>query len=371
MTDVPHHPQLVQPATTSCTSRPSPSSTNRARWSATPAWCRTSPTAACAEDKIRHLANFDALTNLPNRRQLMWRAERRAGDGAPPGPPVRAAADRPGPLQDHQRHAGPPVGRRPADGGGAPAARLRAPLRPGAGRRVYEGRRHGRALAPLAGGRGPPGRRRVRGPAARGGRRTRRRARGPAHAGGDARAHRRGGQECFVTASVGVAMYPRDGTTVADLLRNSDVAMYSVKATGRNASALVRPAAGRPRAREARARDRAAQGHRAQRAGAALPAQDRRAQRAHGRRRGADALAAWRHAGAAGRLHPAGRGDRAHRAAVGMGHGRGRAPGQAPGSRASASPSRSPSTCPAGCSSAATSSTTSTRSSPRRACRTA
>jgi GGDEF domain-containing protein len=43
----------------------------------------------------------------------------------------------------------------------------------------------------------------------------RRRARGPAHPGGDARAHLRGGQECFVTASVGVAMYPRDGTTVA------------------------------------------------------------------------------------------------------------------------------------------------------------
>ena len=47
-----------------------------------------------------------------------------------------------------------------------------------------------------------------------------------------------GGQECFVTASVGVAMYPRDGATVVDLLRNSDVAMYSVKAQGKNASAI-------------------------------------------------------------------------------------------------------------------------------------
>jgi len=50
-----------------------------------------------------------------------------------------------------------------------------------------------------------------------------------------------GGQECFVTASVGIAVYPRDGHTVADLLRNSDVAMYSVKATGKDASAIYSP----------------------------------------------------------------------------------------------------------------------------------
>jgi CheY-like chemotaxis protein len=89
-----------------------------------------------AEDKIRHLANFDALTGLPNRRQLIWRAESGAGAGAPHAAPDGAAADRPGPLQDHQRHAGPRCGRRTADGGGAPAARLRAPLRPGDGRRA-------------------------------------------------------------------------------------------------------------------------------------------------------------------------------------------------------------------------------------------
>ena len=29
-----------------------------------------------AEDKIKHLANFDTLTGLPNRRQIFWRAER-------------------------------------------------------------------------------------------------------------------------------------------------------------------------------------------------------------------------------------------------------------------------------------------------------
>ncbi len=49
------------------------------------------------------------------------------------------------------------------------------------------------------------------------------------------------GQECFVTASVGVAIYPRDGLSVVDLLRNADVAMYSVKAQGKDASAIYSP----------------------------------------------------------------------------------------------------------------------------------
>jgi EAL domain-containing protein (putative c-di-GMP-specific phosphodiesterase class I) len=50
-----------------------------------------------------------------------------------------------------------------------------------------------------------------------------------------------GGQECFVSASVGIALFPRDGANVADLLRNSDVAMFAVKAQGRNAAAIYRP----------------------------------------------------------------------------------------------------------------------------------
>lgn len=42
------------------------------------------------------------------------------------------------------------------------------------------------------------------------------------------------GKEIFVTASVGAAVYPRDGEHGETLLRNADVAMYRVKEHGRN-----------------------------------------------------------------------------------------------------------------------------------------
>jgi diguanylate cyclase (GGDEF)-like protein/PAS domain S-box-containing protein len=40
--------------------------------------------------------------------------------------------------------------------------------------------------------------------------------------------------ELFVTASIGVALFPRHGQTVAELLRNADMAMYHAKNTGKN-----------------------------------------------------------------------------------------------------------------------------------------
>jgi len=42
------------------------------------------------------------------------------------------------------------------------------------------------------------------------------------------------GHECFVTASIGVSLFPRDGEDVETLLKNADTAMYRAKENGRD-----------------------------------------------------------------------------------------------------------------------------------------
>lgn len=42
------------------------------------------------------------------------------------------------------------------------------------------------------------------------------------------------GQDIFVTPSIGIAMYPEDGTTPEALLKHADLAMYAAKDTGKN-----------------------------------------------------------------------------------------------------------------------------------------
>lgn len=42
------------------------------------------------------------------------------------------------------------------------------------------------------------------------------------------------GEEIFMTSSIGIALYPRDGDNVVDLLRNADAALYAAKQAGGN-----------------------------------------------------------------------------------------------------------------------------------------
>ncbi len=191
-----------------------------------------------AEDRIRHLANFDALTGLPNRRQLIWRSER-ALDHARRLDHQAALLlidlDRFKVINDTLGHAAGDE------------------LLVEVARRLRSCVRHSDQV--------------MDGALESAGVRSHRSLEAVGRLGGDEfiallpevideddaervslrilEAMREpifvGGQECFVTASVGIAMYPRDGSSVADLMRNSDVAMYSVKNAGRNASAIYSP----------------------------------------------------------------------------------------------------------------------------------
>ena len=191
-----------------------------------------------AEDRIRHLANFDSLTGLPNRRQLIWRTERaleharRLGHNAAL---LLIDLDRFKNVNDTLGHAAGDELLMEV------ARRLRGCVRhsdqvmegalEAAGTRSHRsleavGRLGGDefvALLPDVG---------VDAVSERVASRILDAMREPIFV---------VGQECFVTASVGIAMFPRDGLNLADLMRNSDVAMYSAKSAGRNSSAIYSP----------------------------------------------------------------------------------------------------------------------------------
>jgi predicted signal transduction protein with EAL and GGDEF domain/DNA-binding response OmpR family regulator len=191
-----------------------------------------------AEDRIRQLAHFDALTGLPNRRQLIWRAERAIESARRLGHQVALLLidlDRFKNVNDTLGHAAGDellveVSRRlkscvrhsehvlegALEGGGTRSHRsLEAVGRLGGDEFV--------ALLPEVGGH--PDAERVA-------QRVLDAMREPIFV---------GGQDCFVTASVGIALFPRDGASVADMMRNADMAMYTVKDQGRNAAAQFSP----------------------------------------------------------------------------------------------------------------------------------
>lgn len=51
-----------------------------------------------------------------------------------------------------------------------------------------------------------------------------------------------GARTLYIKASIGIAMYPQDGSDAATLLKHSDLAMYAAKNQGRGASAFFNPA---------------------------------------------------------------------------------------------------------------------------------
>lgn len=191
-----------------------------------------------AEDKIRHLANFDSLTGLPNRRQLLWRTERaleyarRQGHlcglllidldrfkvindtlGHAAGDELLAEVARR--LRLCVRHSEQVTETATEAGSNRAHRTLEAVGRLGGDEFV--------ALLPEVA---------TEQDAERVASRILESMRAPIYL---------AGQECIVTASVGVALYPRDGQNMLDLMRNADVAMYSAKAAGRNAAAVYAP----------------------------------------------------------------------------------------------------------------------------------
>jgi len=191
-----------------------------------------------AEDRIRHLANFDALTGLPNRRQLIWRTERALEH-------ARRLNHNAALLLidlDRFKNVNDTLGHAAGD-----------ELLMEVSRRLRSCVRHSEQV--------------LEGALEAAGSRSHRTLEAVGRLGGDefvallpevgdeADAQRVAnrildalrtpisvaGQECFVTASVGIAMFPRDGLSLADLMRNSDVAMYAAKSAGRNAAAAYSP----------------------------------------------------------------------------------------------------------------------------------
>ncbi|HET6787433.1 MAG TPA: diguanylate cyclase, partial [Aquabacterium sp.] len=191
-----------------------------------------------AEDKIKHLANFDTLTGLPNRRQIFWRSERAIEHAKRLNHSVavlQIGLDRFKVINENLgHHAGDEllieVSRR-----------LRTCVRHS--EQVFEGgldlhgHRSHRTLEAV--GRLGADEFVVLLPEVK----------DPLEAMSVARSildslrepMMAAGQECFITASVGVACFPSHGMTVADLLRHADVAMDMAKTQGRNSFMLYDP----------------------------------------------------------------------------------------------------------------------------------
>jgi len=164
------------------------------------------------EERLRILANYDTLTELPNRSQFqerlaeaLARMEAKGGELAL----IFADLDRFKQINDSLGHA---IGDRLLQ---VVAQRLRGAVR----RADLVARLGGDEFTVVMENAG--GRERIRQVAER-------------ILGAFARPVHLEGHEIPVTTSIGISVYPRDGTTVEVLLKHADTAMYQAKSLGRN-----------------------------------------------------------------------------------------------------------------------------------------
>ena len=177
-----------------------------------------------AERRIRYLARYDALTKIPNRMQFHHVLQQTIARNMRNGQVVAAAVPGHGPLQGGQRHLRPR--RRGPRAGGAG----RAPDALGAQGHRRRAPRRGRVRA--CSSKGLPADADNRGPIAQLARAILVEVGKP---------FQLSQHEVFLTASIGIAFYPRDAENVIDLLRNADAAMYYSKQNGGNTFAFYSP----------------------------------------------------------------------------------------------------------------------------------
>ncbi len=128
------------------------------------------------------------------------------------------------------------------------------------------------------------------------------------------------GQEINSGVSIGIALAPNDGTAADHLMKCADLALYRAKAEGRGTFRFFEPDMDARIQRAPRARSRSAPRADRRRVLARLSAADQSRQQRADRHGGAAALdPCGARAGAAVRVHPAGRGNGADRSARRMG----------------------------------------------------
>ena len=102
------------------------------------------------------------------------------------------------------------------------------------------------------------------------------------------------GQECRVTASIGICMYPADAQDEQSLMKNADIAMYLAKEEGKNNFQFYTEGIKSQSLEKLTLETESAPRPGAQRILPALPGQARPQDRGHHRRGGAAALATTR-----------------------------------------------------------------------------